>query len=62
MTVYSLFLETDYVSFQKNELVVSDNEHDVRLAYGLGGMERQVKGKREDDEEDPEQEHVEFPR
>ena len=22
------FLETDYVSFQKNELVISDNEHE----------------------------------
>ena len=40
MTVYSLFLETDYVNFQKNELVVSDNEHEYffKTSYLFGKL------------------------
>jgi hypothetical protein len=30
-----IFLETDYVSFQKNELVVSDNEHEYFFKTSL---------------------------
>ena len=34
------FLETDYVSFQKNELVISDNEHEYffKTSYLFGKL------------------------
>ena len=35
-----IFLETDYVSFQKNELVISDNEHEYffKTSYLFGKL------------------------
>ena len=47
MTVYSLFVETDYVSFQKKiELVVSDNEHEYffKTSYLCGKLRLFVLG------------------